>query len=289
MAIQQPVMIDQPAVAAPARSHPGSEAAVRPSLLLSIFTLWLREIRSFYRQRSRVIAGLATPLVFWLLLGSGFGTSLRTSTGGEGGYLQFFFPGSIALVVLFTAMFSNISIIEDRREGFILSVLVAPVSRWALVVGKILGATTIGVMQGLVFLPLAPLAGMPIDLSRIPMLLAMLVALAVGLTGLGFFFAWWLNSVQGFHSVMNIVLMPMWLLSGAIFPAEGAAAWVRWVMVINPLSYGLTALQHYLAPAGVEVAGPSLGVCWAVTLVFAAVTLAAAFYQTNRPSPDSLS
>ena len=121
------------------------------------------------------------------------------------------------------------------------------------------------------------------------MLLAMLVALSIGLTGLGFFFAWWLNSVQGFHSVMNIVLMPMWLLSGAIFPAEGAAAWVRWVMVINPLSYGLTALRHYLAPAGVEVAGPSLGVCWAVTLLFAAVTLAACFYQTNRPSPDSLS
>ena len=249
MAIQQPVMIDQPAVAAPARSQPGSAAAVRPSLLLSIFTLWLREIRSFYRQRSRLIAGLATPLVFWLLLGSGFGTSLRTSTGGEGGYLQFFFPGSIALVVLFTAMFSNISIIEDRREGFILSVLVAPVSRWALVVGKILGATTIGVMQGLVFLPLAPLAGMSIDLSRIPMLLAMLVALAVGLTGLGFFFfAWWLNSVQGFHSVMNIVLMPMWLLSGAIFPAEGAAAWVRWVMVINPLSYGLTVAAALSCP-----------------------------------------
>ena len=121
------------------------------------------------------------------------------------------------------------------------------------------------------------------------MLFAVLVALAVGLTGLGFFFAWWLNSVQGFHSIMNIVLMPMWLLSGAIFPAEGAAAWVRWVMVINPLSYGLTALRHYLAPAGTEIAGPSLGVCWAVTLVFAVVTLAACFYQTNRPSADSLS
>ena len=288
---QSRVMIEQDAAAAaaPARTLAGTGSVVHPSLLLSIATLWWREIRSFYRQRSRLIGGLATPLVFWLLLGSGFGSSLRTSTGSEGGYLEFFFPGSIALVVLFTAMFSNISIIEDRREGFILSVLVAPVSRWALVAGKILGATTIGVLQGLVFLPLAPLAGISIDPARVPMVLAALVTVSIGLTGLGFFFAWWLNSVQGFHSVMNIVLMPMWLLSGAVFPAEGASAWVRWVMVVNPLSYGLTSLRHYLAPVGTEVAGPSLAVCWAVTLLFAVVTPAAAFYQTNRPSPDSLS
>ena len=256
--------------------------------MLSVATLWLREVRGYYRQRSRVIGGLATPLVFWLLLGSGFGSSLRTSAGGGESYLEFFFPGSIALVVLFTAMFSNISIIEDRREGFILSVLVAPVSRWALVAGKILGATTIGVVQGLMFLPLAPLVGISIDPARIPMLLAVLLTLAVGLTGLGFFFAWWLNSVQGFHSVMNIVLMPMWLLSGAVFPAEGAAAWVRWVMMVNPLSYGLTAFRYYLGPADAVAAGPSLTACWAVTLLFAAVTVAASFYQANRPSPDSL-
>ena len=214
MASQQSAeMVDQPSAAPPTHPLAAVAAPVSSSLLLSIFTLWLREIRGFYRQRSRVIGGLATPLVFWLLLGSGFGTSLRTSTGS--GYLEFFFPGSIALVVLFTAMFSNISIIEDRREGFILSVLVAPVSRWALVVGKILGTTTIGVIQGLVFLPLAPLVGIAVDPGRIPMLLAVLVALSIGLTGLGFFFAWWLNSVQGFHSVMNIVLMPMWLALGA--------------------------------------------------------------------------
>jgi ABC-2 type transport system permease protein len=260
----------------------------RPSLLLATATLWRRELRSFYRQRSRVVGGLATPLVFWLLLGSGFGSSLRTSPAGEG-YLAFFFPGTVTLVVLFTAIFSNISIIEDRREGFLLSVLVAPVSRWALVIGKILGATTIGVFQGALFLPLAPLMGVSVDFGRVPQLLAALIVLSFGLTGLGFFFAWWLNSVQGFHSVMNVVLMPMWMLSGAVFPAEGAATWVRWVMTVNPLTYGVSALRHYLAPPGAAIAGPSLATCWTVMLAFSAITLAAAFYQANRPSPDNLS
>ncbi|MDE0166997.1 MAG: ABC transporter permease [Bryobacterales bacterium] len=261
--------------------------ATRPSFLLSMSTLWWREIRSFYRQRSRVIGVLATPLVFWLLLGSGFGTSLRTSAGDEN-YLQFFYPGTVVLVVLFTAIFSNMSIIEDRREGFLLSVLVAPVSRWALVLGKVTGATTIGVLQGLLFLPLAPLLGISVSPERIPAILGVLLVLSFGLTGLGFFFAWWLNSVQGFHSVMNIVLMPMWMLSGAVFPADGAAGWVKGVMSFNPLTYGITAYRHYLAPAGVQIPGPSIETCWAVTLVFGMFTLAAACYQAGRSSPEGL-
>lgn len=280
-------VIHEQTAAAPRASVEPKTLAPQPSFLLSAATLWWREVRTFYRQRSRVIGGLATPLVFWLLLGSGFGTSLRTSSAGEN-YLQFFYPGTVALVVLFTAIFANISIIEDRREGFLLSVLVAPASRWALVLGKIAGATSIGVLQGLLFLPLAPLMGISVPIERVPLIVAVLLVMSFGLTGLGFFFAWWLNSVQGFHSVMNIVLMPMWMLSGAVFPADGAASWVRWVMVVNPLTYGITAFRHYLAPAGVEVAGPSIATCWAVAVVFAIVTLGASFYQANRSSPESL-
>ena len=289
MAHQPSRAITDPATTVPRPAAPSTTVSAQPSFLLSVGTLWLREIRSFYRQRSRVIGGLATPLVFWLLLGSGFGTSMRTSAAGGENYLQFFYPGTVALVVLFTAIFSNISVIEDRREGFLLSVLVAPVSRWALVLGKVMGATTIGVVQGLLFLPLAPLMGMSVSLERIPAILAVLLVMSFGLTGLGFFFAWWLNSVQGFHSVMNVVLMPMWMLSGAVFPAEGASAWVKWVMFVNPLTYGITAFRHYLAPAGVEITGPALTTCWAVALGFGVVTLAAAFYQANSSSPESLS
>ena len=177
-------------------------------------------------------------MVFWLLLGSGFANSLRASADTGSGSLQFFFPGMVTLVVLFTAIFSNISIIEDRREGFLLSVLVAPVSRMALVLGKILGATTIGFLQGLMFLPFALLLGISVEISTLPAMLAAILLTSFGLTALGFCFAWWINSVQGFHSVMNVVLMPLWLLSGAVFPAEGAARWMQWLMVVNPLSYG---------------------------------------------------
>ena len=278
----------QPAEAA---SAPATGAAprpvVRPRLWLSVATLWSREIRGFYRQRSRVIGGLATPLVFWLLLGSGFANSLRASADTGGGSLQFFFPGMLTLVVLFTAIFSNISIIEDRREGFLLSVLVAPVSRMALVLGKILGATTLGLLQGLLFLPFALLSGISVELSKLPAMFAAILLTSFGLTALGFCFAWWINSVQGFHSVMNVVLMPLWLLSGAVFPAEGAARWMQWLMVVNPLSYGVTALRRLFSP-GDAVSGAPLAVCFAVILGFSVVTLAAAFYLASRPSSRNL-
>ncbi len=283
VAVSEPQPLGTPSVRPAVAVRP----LARPGLWLSAGTLWWREIRSFYRQRSRVIGGLATPLVFWLLLGSGFGSSLRTSGPGGAGYLTYFFPGTLALVILFTAIFSNISIIEDRREGFLLSVLVAPVSRLALVLGKILGATTIGVLQGLLLLPLAPLVGLSLEAAHLPALLGCMVLVAFGLTGLGFFFAWWLNSVQGFHSVMNVVLMPMWLLSGAVFPPEGASAWVRWVMTVNPLTYGVGAFQHLLS-ADSAAGAPSLSVCIVVMAAFAAATLAAAFYQATRRSAENL-
>ena len=264
-----------------------SRRSVQPRLWLSVGTLWSREIRGFYRQRSRVIAGLATPLIFWLLLGSGFANSLRESGDTGSGSLQFFFPGMVALVVLFTAIFSNISIIEDRREGFLLSVLVAPVSRMALVLGKILGATTIGFIQGLVFLPFALLLGISVELSKLPAMFAAILLTSFGLTALGFCFAWWINSVQGFHSIMNIVLMPLWLLSGAVFPAEGAARWMQWLMVVNPLSYGVTALRR-LFSSGDAVSGAPLVVCFAVIFGFSVVTLAAAFHLASRTSSRNL-
>jgi ABC-2 type transport system permease protein len=247
----------------------------KPSFALGAATLWWREVRSFYRQRSRIIAALATPLLFWLVLGSGFGRSLQAPGAGNAGYFEFFFPGTVALVVLFTAIFANISVIEDRREGFLLSVLVAPVPRLALVLGKVFGATTVGLFQGLLLLPLAPLLGFSIRAASLPALIAMIFLLAFGLTCLGFCFAWRLNSVSAFHSVMNTILMPMWLLSGSLFPLDGASTWVRWVMFVNPLSYGVGGLRHLLYDGGIAH-GPSALTCWAVSIGFAAVSLGTA-------------
>ncbi|RPJ73506.1 MAG: multidrug ABC transporter permease, partial [Acidobacteria bacterium] len=157
------------------------------ALGLATYSLWLREVVRFYRQRSRIIGALGSPLVFWLLIGSGLGRSFQGGPGVpvEGGYLEFFYPGTLALILLFTAIFSTISIIEDRQEGFLQGVLVAPVPRAAIVLGKVLGATTLAVAQGLVFLLLAPLAGVPLDARSVPALVGVMIMVAFGLSGLG--------------------------------------------------------------------------------------------------------
>jgi ABC-2 type transport system permease protein len=150
------------------------------------------------------------------------------------------------MILLFTSIFSNISVIEERREGFLLSVLVAPASRLSLVLGKIMGVTTLAVLQGGVLLMLAPLLGIRIAWTQWPPLLGVVTLIAVELTALGFAFAWKLDSIQGFHALMNLLLLPMWLLSGALFPTSGASSWVRIIMLINPMTYAMSALRQVL-------------------------------------------
>jgi ABC-2 type transport system permease protein len=219
-------------------------------MLLAIYTLWLREIIRFFRQRNRVIGALATPIVFWLLLGGGMGTSFRP-TGSPAGfsYLEYFFPGTLLMILLFTAIFSTISIIEDRREGFLQGVLVSPISRDAIVLGKILGGTTIATLQGLLFCLLAPWAGLPVPLGNLPSLIAILLAASFGMTALGYLIAWPLDSTQGFHAIMNLFLMPLWMISGALFPPDGASRWLQIIIHVNPLYYALTLLRNLLGTA----------------------------------------
>lgn len=246
-------------------------------MFLATYTLWLREVVRFYRDRSRVLGALGSPLVFWFLIGSGLGRSFHGGPGQQplpGGYLQYFYPGTLALILLFTAIFSTISIIEDRQAGFLQGVLVAPVPRSAIVLGKILGGTTLAAMQGGIFLLLAPFAHVTLRLVDLPGLVLVILLASFGVTGLGFLLAWRLDSTQGFHAIMNLFLIPMWILSGALFPASGAAGWIRALMLVNPLTYGVSALRVLLA--GGAVAGePPLAVSIGVTAAFAGVILAA--------------
>ena len=255
--------------------------------LLPVATLWHRELVRFYRQRGRVVGALGTPLVFWFLIGSGFGKSFRMPGAGQNeeiNYLEYFFPGTVILIVLFTAIFSTISLIEDRREGFLLSVLVAPVSRSSIVLGKVLGGTTLAFLQGLGFVLLAPLVGIPLGGLQAVMLLGVLFLIAFALTGLGFSIAWVSESTQGFHAIMNLVLIPMWLLSGALFPITGASTWVRWVMKLNPLTYGMAALRRILYMGNPSAADglPSLSLSVILTACFVLITLFAAFRVASR-------
>jgi len=240
---------------------------------LPVWSLWRREIVRFLRQRSRVIGALGTPIVFWVLIGSGLGNSFRYQFAANGpaaemNYLEYSFPGMMALMVLFTAVFSMISVIEDRREGFMQAVLAAPVARSAIVVGKILGSTTLAVGQGLLFLALAPAAGISLGIGSIVAALLVLIVLGIGLSGLGFVIAWSMDSTQGFHAIMNLVLVPMWMLSGALFPPTGALRWMAWLMMINPLTYGVTALRQALY-LRVDLAGGSAESAVAISMAFA--------------------
>lgn len=252
-------------------------------MLLAIYTLWRRDIVRFYRQRSRIVGALGTPVVFWLLLGSGLGTSFRSSAPGAptGSYLEYFYPGTLALILLFTAIFSTISIIEDRREGFLQGVLVAPVPRVSIALGKILGGTTLALVQAAIFLLLAPAANVHIGWTTLPLLAVVLGTLAFALTGLGFVLAWVLNSTQGFHAIMNLFLIPMWLLSGAVFPATGAAEWIRVAMLINPMTYGVIAIRGVLTPGETTIT-TSIGQPLVLIAAFGLITLAASTWIVER-------
>jgi ABC-2 type transport system permease protein len=259
---------------------------VASSLWLPAASLTWRELRRFVRQRSRIVGALGTPIIFWVLIGAGLGSSFRTEAIiRDVSYLEYFFPGTLALILLFTAIFSTISVIEDRHEGFLQSVLVAPVGRASIALGKILGSTALASVQGLLFLLLAPLVGIHISMAQFGLLFVIVTLLGFALSGLGFLVAWRLDSVQGFHSIMNLVLIPMWLLSGALFPAAGAAAPLRVLLQINPLTYGVAALRHALYPADLIAAGhlPGLAASLAVTIAFGLATFAFAAWLVARP------
>jgi ABC-2 type transport system permease protein len=252
--------------------------------LLGTLTLWQRELVRFLRQRSRIVGALGTPLLFWLLLGSGVGGSFALEVPeGSVGYLEYFFPGTVVMILLFTSIFSTISIIEDRREGFLQSVLVAPVSRSAIVLGKMSGSTTLALVQGLLFMVMAPWV-IGLSPARIPLTVLVLGLVAFGLTGLGYVIAWSMDSTQGFHAIMNLFLIPMWLLSGAVFPASGAPVWLQWVIASNPLTYGVGALRWslYPAPTYQALGGPAATVSFVVVTTFAAVMFAVALAMTHR-------
>jgi ABC-2 type transport system permease protein len=242
---------------------------------LVVGTLAKRELVRFFRQRNRVVGAIGQPVLFWFLFGAGLGPSFRLPGSGSDAvsYREFFFPGTMSLILLFTAIFTTISIIEDRREGFLQSVLVAPISRWSMVLGKVLGGAMIALIQALVFFAL----GATLNLHYSPLMVLGVTTFAflsaVGLTALGFVIAWRMDSTQGFHAVMSVFLLPMWLLSGSFFPGEG---WLRYVMMINPMTYMTAGLRHLMYVGADRAAAlpphlPSLAICWAATLAFTAI------------------
>lgn len=247
------------------------EAARGPGFELGlVIALWRRDTLRLLRERTRWIGVVAQPLMLWVILGAGFSESL-TIPGADGvSSTQFLYPGILGMVLLFTSIFSTMSVIEDRASGFLQGVLVAPGSALALVLGKTAGVTMIVFVQTVLFLLAAPLAGYAWSGIDWPFLTLVILLSNTALTCANFVFAWVLNSTQAYHGLMSIVLMPLWIVSGAMFPPP--SGWMGVIVALNPMTYGIAGLRWSLGlPAG-HIPSPAwcvlvLSVCTLLGLV----------------------
>ncbi|MBM3760369.1 MAG: multidrug ABC transporter permease [Acidobacteria bacterium] len=208
-------------------------------MMLSAAALAHRELLKFWRDKARVAGFAAAPLLFWLVVSAGFNDFAR------------FYSGSIALALMFSAVFSNMTLIDDRKEGFLAGVLVTPAPRAGIVLGKVVGAAALAWLQSLVFLLFLPLAGLKPGFFGVLACLGILAVIALLFTLVGFLCAWRMPSTQAFHGVVNMLLMPMWMLSGSLFRFGEAHPWMKTAMALNPMTYGISLLNESLGMEGV--------------------------------------
>jgi ABC-2 type transport system permease protein len=206
-----------------------------------IFTLWKREMLRYVRERTRLVSSVITPILWLVIFGTGLGMTLGRATGYN--YTQFIFPGIIAQTLLFTAMFLGISVIWDKQFGFMKEILVAPISRISIYIGKMLGTGTSSMIQGLIVLLLGFLIGIPLSLVMCAEIIPLMILITIGVVCIGLTIASILNSLENFGALLTFVNMPMFFLSGALFPVATLPWWLKWVFYINPLTYDVDALR----------------------------------------------
>jgi len=211
----------------------------------TIYILWLRQLKRYVRSRSRMIGSLGQPLLFLVALGYGMGPIFQRA--GQGNYLEFLTPGIIGMSIIFTSIFSGMEIIWDRQFGFLKETLVAPVSRFNIMLGRTLGGATVAALQGLIVLAISMIAGFrPVSLAAIPGAVLVMALTAVLFTAFGTAIASNLQDMQGFQLIMNFLVMPLFFLSGAIFPLNGLPPAIDIVARLDPLTYGIDALRTLL-------------------------------------------
>ncbi len=214
----------------------------------TIYILWLRQLIKYFRSRSRIIGSLGQPLLFLLAFGFGFGSIYRRAGGGN--YIQFLAPGIILMSVLFTAVFSGIDLIWDRQFGFLKETMVAPVSRFSIMLGKALGGATVATIQGVIVFVLTLFVGFrPHSLLLMPLVLLIVFTTALLFTSLGIAIASRLEDMQGFQLIMNFLIMPTFFLSGALFPLAGLPKVMEVVVQLDPLSYSVDAVRGIMTGA----------------------------------------
>jgi len=264
--------------------------------LRTIAMVWRRELIRFTRTRTRILSGIVQPLLFLFVLGYGMATLVGTTGGFD--FKKFVFPGIVAMSVVSTAIFAAMSIVWDREFGFLREMLIAPVSRSALVLGKTAGGSTIATMQGSLMLLLAPLIGVHLTLLLVVQVVLLELLMALALTAFGVFVASHITKMESFQVVMQLLLLPMLFLSGAMFPLRGLPPWLAVLTRVNPLTYAIDPIRHIVFaaqnmppaarvrfPTGVELFGRTLPLAGEIAIVgaFAVVFLALAIHAFGRP------
>jgi ABC-2 type transport system permease protein len=243
------------------------------SELRKIYGLWYREVLRYWREKSRIVSSLILPLLWLLVFGSGL-RGVQISPGLT--YQTYIFPGILGMTLLFTSVFSGVSVIWDREFGFLKEILVAPVSRTAIVVGKALGSGTGALIQGVILLPLSFLVGVHLSPISVVILLPTMILISIGLVSVGLLIGSLMTSMEGFNFIMSLVIMPMFFTSGALFPLTSAPAWLRDFSYINPLTYSIDVL-HWATFSGADTVLP-VYIEFLILALFAAAMVAACSY-----------
>ncbi len=242
-----------------------------------IYVLWIRQLKKYIRSTPRIIGSLGQPLLFLLALGFGFGSIFQKA--GQGNYIEFLVPGIIAMSILFTAIFSGIEIIWDRQFGFLKKTLVAPISRFEIMLGRTLGGATIAVIQGIIVLILSFFTGFRLQgVGMLLLALVFMILIAILFTALGIAIASVLQDMQGFQLIMNFLVMPIFFLSGALFPMQGLPEVMATITSFNPLTYGVDGLR------GTLINGSHFGLAtdFLILSVIAAIIMAIGSYLFSK-------
>jgi len=219
-----------------------------------IYVICLREFKKFFREKSRLLGTLARPVLWLFVVGNGMSALIRPQVGFS--YLQFIFPGMIGMTILFSSIFSSISIVWDREFGFMKEMLVAPISRLSIVIGKAISGTAISVAQAVIILILIPFLGIRLTSLQVAEVVAVSILVAFCITSIGILIAARLTSFDGFNIIMNFLVMPMFFLSGAMYPVSSMPHALRQLTSINPLTYGIDAFKHVLLRNSTPPLGP---------------------------------
>ncbi|MFQ5428213.1 MAG: ABC transporter permease [Thermodesulfobacteriota bacterium] len=248
----------------------------------AVYVIVMREFKRFFRQKGRFVVSLVRPLIWLFIVGAGFTKIIDVGEGAD--YIQFILPGIVGMTILFSSIFSTISVVWDREFGFLREMLVAPVSRVTIVLGKLLSGTALAVFQGTLLLFIAPLLGLGVGVTDFLVMILLMTVLGLAITSMGLFVASFLTSLEGFNVIMNFIVLPMFFLSGALFPIKAIPSGIRLLSFINPLSYGVDSFKHILLPAGGRLT-PEMPLVLDITfvVVFAVImTFSAAFVFEKR-------